>query len=123
MSNDFKSQLLSLQLNTPDIETLCTFFTSLGIAMQEFKVSKGSSYFAAETGSFQLKIFSIPQRQRSSTPDLSLRVQVNDIDEVMKKLKEIPGVGIIMDVEFLNEGKTALVSDPDGRLVEIYGLV
>jgi len=70
-------------------------------------------------GPFELKIFSIPQRQRSSTPDLSLRVQVTGIEDVMKKLKDMGQVGIIMDVEFLNEGKTALVSDPDGRLIEL----
>ena len=116
------TRLLSLQLNTPDIDLLCRFFSHIGVALEEKKVNKGSSYYCADLGSFQLKVFSIPQRQRSSTPDLSLRVQVTDIHQVMSKLKEMPEVQVVMDVEDLVEGKTALVSDPDGRLVELYGL-
>ena len=113
------AKLLSLQLNTPDLETLCQFFQCLGAQLKEVKVKKGSSYFMADMGPFDLKIFSIPQRQRSSTPDLSLRVQVQEIEKVVAELKKMSQVGIIMDVEFLNEGKTALVSDPDGRLIEL----
>lgn len=113
--------LKTLTLNTPNLNAMADFFSTLGFAVERQKVDKGSECCKIQAGATEITLMSIPQRQRSSTPDIALRIQVQKIDEVVKKLRDIASVQIIMDVEFLNEGKTAMVVDPDGRSIELLG--
>lgn len=95
------------------------FYNALGACLEAKQVKVGSASYRGAIGDLEIVLYGIPKKQPPTTPNLSLRFEVKDIDKVMTGLREIPETRIIMDVEMLPDGKKAIVLDPDGHSVEL----
>lgn len=111
----------TLTLNTSNLDSMGKLFAAMGFQLQQGKVDKGSDFLRGRIGFVELTLMSIPQMTRAESPGIGLRIQVQNIEKVLSTLRELEKIQIIMDVEYLHEGKTALVLDPDGRSIEICG--
>ena len=114
-----RAGLKTLTLNTPNLEAMVQFFSCLGFAMTRAMVEKGSQMYSGQVGEVRLRLLSIVQQQRSSTPDLSLCLEVERIEAVVENLRNIRGVQIVLDIEQIEGGRMAIVLDPDGRSIEL----
>ncbi len=95
------------------------FYRSLGAELKAKQVSKGGHSYQGNLGNLEITIYSIPRRETVAEPNFSMRLEVDEIDATMEKVRFCSGVRIVMDIEILPDGKKAIVLDPDGHSVEI----
>ncbi len=114
------SILKTITINTEKMQDMVSFFSALGVAMQVTNVKNGSVSYRGNMGDLEIGLFSIAKREKRLSPDLSLRIQVENISEVLIKLQQISGVEVLMSMQELPFGKMAVVLDPDGHSVELY---
>jgi len=115
------AQLKTITLNTVKMTEMINFYFALGINMEAAPVNKGSIAYKGKMGDLEISLLSILKKEKKLSPDISFRVQVSDIEDVMSQLLKIPGVEVLMDLQEMPEGKMAVVIDPDGHSVELSG--
>jgi|GEM_PF-2337749 len=111
--------LRSLALKSSDVLALRDFYAALGFVFQENRVAKGSVVWRGQVGPVELVLHSGSRRKEEATPETSFRIQVEDIAGKITALRKL-GIQIVLDLEFLDDGQTAVVLDPDGRSVELW---
>jgi len=116
-----KTGLITLTINTENLESMISFLNCLGVDFKAIPVKGGTVMHKGMLGHLEIALISIPKNDHVKTPDYSLRIQVDQIEEVVKKISKHPDVQILMDLHRLKDGNIAIVLDPDGRSVEIQG--
>ncbi len=112
-------KLLTLSFNSDQQPAMSAFFESLGAAMTKKQVRAGSEVYKGSLAGVELVIYGIAKKEKAPSPDFSLRIEVAKIEPIVEKLKSVPGVQVVMDIEMMPDGKKAIVLDPDGHSVEI----
>lgn len=113
-------KLITLTINTSDQHRLVSFYESLGLNFSPMKVTIGSEAYKSTLPGFEFVIFGIKKNDKiSSTPNMALRFHVSNLEEVMERVKEVPGAQVVFDAEAMVEGRMAILLDPDGHSVEI----
>ncbi len=113
-------KLITLTINTADQQRLVTFYEALGLSFAPMKVTIGSEAYKATLPGFEFVIFGIKKNGNiSATPNMALRFHVSNLDDVIAKVKEVPGCTVVFDPEAMVDGKMAILLDPDGHSVEI----
>ena len=107
-------QLKLIVLKTDDVESLRRFYAALGFQFVQEQHGNGPLHYSAVIGDGILEIYPLPA---GTAADSSTRLgfSVQDIASVLKTLGEsaVP--------KQTDWGLRAVVKDPDGRAVELYG--
>lgn len=114
-----ETHLSLLVLKTKQIPQLVAFYQALGIAFVEEKHGKGPVHFAAAMGEFVFEIYPLAVNQPDSVDSTRLGFRVANLEFVLSQLQE-RAVPILSPMRTTAWGLNAIVSDPDGRPVELY---
>ncbi len=109
----------TITLNTAKMPEMVEFFGALGIPMKAMPVNKGTVAYRGNFSEVEICLLSIPKKDRLATPDLSFRLQIENISDVMARLRKLPQVQILMELQELPFGKMAVVLDPEGHSIEL----
>lgn len=101
---------------------MVAFYNALGANLAAKKVSVGSESYRGQLQDVEIAIFGIPKGDRSATPNLAICLEVRDLEATLEKIRALPEAEILMDIELLPHGKTAVLKDPDGNSVELLEL-
>lgn len=115
-------RLSTLSLNTTNPEVLVAFYQAMGADLKPAQVKIGSQIYRGQLDNLEIEIYQIQKKSQTLTPDISIRFEVSDIATILERLKQLPQVQIMMDLEHMPDGQKAIVLDPDGRSVEIISL-
>lgn len=115
-------RLKTLSFNSGRQASLVAFYNALGANLVAKKVKAGSESYQGHLQDLEITIYSSSQKAAPATPSFSICFEVDNIGSVMQKLKGLADVQILMDIEQLPYGKTAIVKDPDGHSIEILEL-
>lgn len=104
---------------SPDIERACQFYSALGMAFTKEKHGNGPEHYAAASGAIVLEIYPADEAASSICNRLGFRVQ--GLDELLPMLTTLGGTTVAMPKDS-PWGRRAVMSDPDGRRVELTEL-
>jgi lactoylglutathione lyase len=114
-----ETQLSLLVLKTKEMLQLVAFYQALGIAFAEEKHGKGPTHFAAVMGEFVFEIYPLQGDQPDSVDSTRLGFRVANLELILNQLQE-RGVPILSPMRTTAWGQNAVVSDPDGRAVDLF---
>ncbi|SFD91796.1 VOC family protein [Flavobacterium phragmitis] len=107
-----------LVLRTNDQKRLVAFYSLLGLKFDYHKHGNSPMHYSAEIGSLVLEIYPLAKNQ--TEPDISVRLgfTIDNFEETLKFLSD-------NDISYsepiqANFGFLTVVSDPDGRKIELY---
>jgi predicted enzyme related to lactoylglutathione lyase len=114
------TRLNLLVLRTCQLEALKAFYATLGIEFVTERHGGGTSHYAGYVGSLLLELYPLPEG--STQPDATTRLGfvVPDVDAVLQTV-ESAGGNVVSRPQQTQWGLRAVVRDPDGRAVELYG--
>lgn len=113
-----RPNLKLIVLKTNEIERLCDFYTRLGFEFVEEQHGNGPRHFSTPVGDGILEIY--PQAEGASVDGTTrLGFGVSDVKEVVESVREVTEV--VSEPKQTQWGLRAVVRDPDGRAVELYG--
>ena len=106
---------------TARLHEVVNFYRALGVALEDEQHEKGPKHFACEIGTTHFAIFEgtvgeCCKRGQSGATQIGLAV--DDVDKAFRIAKG-SGAEIIWEPRDMPWGRAALVSDPDGRAVEL----
>jgi catechol 2,3-dioxygenase-like lactoylglutathione lyase family enzyme len=106
-------------IRTGDTKRLADFYSLLGLTFDYHKHGDSPFHYSANIWQTVLEIYPLAKSQ--SEPDRTLRLGfgIDDFDETVLKLKdlEVSFLSVPTQTEF---GINAIISDPDGRKIELY---
>ena len=108
-----------LVLRTSEMRRLADFYALLGLTSDYHKHGKSPYHYSAKIGSTILEIYPLAKNQTEADKNFRIGFSVDDFDKTIKLLKE-------NDIEFVSEpietdfGFMTVISDPDGRRIELY---
>lgn len=107
-----------LVLKTNDVSVVVSFYRSLGFAFTQEQHGKGPVHFSAPLGDGIIEIYPLPDGEAvDSTTRLGFAIA--NPDAVVDSVDSLGG-RIIKPGRDTPWGYVALVTDPDGRTVELY---
>ncbi len=112
------STLRSLVIATAQIKDVLRFYESLGLSFQIKKVSLGTEYFWTMANGLEIAFLEKASVPKEMQPQYMLSFRVKDIDVKFQQLVAGDFTGILDPTDF-EEGRKAILLDPDGRSVEI----
>lgn len=95
------------------------FYRALGAELVSKPVRKGGECFQGSLGSLEISIYNVEKKETPVTPNFLMRLEVEKIEPVMERVRQVENVQILMDVESLPDGKKAILLDPDGHSIEL----
>ncbi len=111
-------ELKLIVLKTTQPDALRGFYTQLGFQFVEEQHGKGPVHFSAALGDGVLEIYPLPDdAEADSTTRLGFAVE--GIEAIVERLAGTADV--ISKPKATEWGTRAVVRDPDGRSVELYG--
>lgn len=113
-------KLALLVLKTRQVDALRTFYSSLGIKLIEEQHGKGPIHFAGPIGDGVLEIYPLPEDGSVADGTTRLGFSVEGLGEIISELKA-RNTPIVSEPKVTQWGLRAVVRDPDGRSVELYG--
>ena len=112
-------EIKSLVIRTSDTQKLADFYDLLGITFACHRRGSSPAYYSATIGKAVLEIYPLANQQHEADKELRLGFGIEDFDRVIKTLKERQVAFSVEPVQTEN-GFMAVVSDPDGRCIEVY---
>jgi len=108
-----------LVLRTSGMQNLADFYSLLDLTFEYHKHGKSPYHYSAKIGFAILEIYPLAKNQTETDSNLRLGFSLNDFDKTIKLLKEnrIEFVSEPIETDF---GFMAVISDPDGRKIELY---
>jgi catechol 2,3-dioxygenase-like lactoylglutathione lyase family enzyme len=100
-----------------DIQRSVEFYTSLGLTFTRERHGNGPEHFASEIGALVFEIYPRAADGENSGP-ARIGFRVASVDEALASLN-LQGVRVLSAPHDSPWGRRAVVSDPDGRRVEI----
>lgn len=110
-----------LVLKTRQLQPLIEFYATLGMSFQEEKHGNGPTHYSCSMGKFVLEIYPLPKSVEVADQTTRLGFSVNNLDDIIKKLRD-NNFQIISEPANNEWGYSAIVKDPDGRVVELTGI-
>ncbi len=112
------ASLQSLVIATSQIKDVLRFYENLGLAFKTKKVSLGTEYYWTMANGLEIAFLEKPGMSPDPQPHYTLSFQVQDIDAKFQQFVSNKFIGILDPTDF-NDGRKAIVLDPDGRSVEM----
>jgi catechol-2,3-dioxygenase len=109
-----------LVLKTRQTERLRAFYQALGIEMAEERHGSGPLHYAGQVGNVVLEIYPLPDESSAADATTRLGFAVERLAEVVQALRD-SGAVVASGPQQTAWGLRAVVRDPDGRAVELYG--
>lgn len=107
-----------LVLRTNDQKRLVAFYSLLGLKFDYHKHGNSPMHYSAEIGSLVLEIYPLAKNQ--TEPDINMRLGFA-IDNFEGTLKLLTDNGMSYSEPLQTDfGFLIIVSDPDGRKIELY---
>jgi predicted enzyme related to lactoylglutathione lyase len=106
-------------IRTNDTQKLADFYTLLGLTFACHRRGSSPAHYAATIGKAALEIYPLAKHQHEADKNLRVGFKVENFDETIKILKEHQ-VDFSVEPRQTEYGIMAVISDPDGRCVEIY---
>ena len=110
----------SITINTAHLQDMLNFYQAIGFNFDVHKVKLGLEVHRAAYNGFEFSLCSMSKEVRTLVPALQLGFTVLNIDGVVAQLNKIPGAMSILDPTDLEDGRRAIVLDPDGHSVELF---
>jgi predicted enzyme related to lactoylglutathione lyase len=109
-----------LVVKTRQVDRARLFYQAFGIHLIEERHGGGPVHYAGQAGVTTIEVY--PWSEGGPAPDASVRLgfDVTDLDRVVESLRGL-GTPVIMEPRMTPWGYRAVVRDPDGRAVELYG--
>lgn len=106
-------------LRTGETKRLSDFYSLLGLTFDYHKHGNSPFHYSAAIGQTVLEIYPLAKGQNEPDKNLRLGFGINNFDETIQKLK---GMEVIFSLEPIQTefGFMTIVSDPDGRKIELY---
>lgn len=110
--------LRSLVIATSQIKDVLRFYENLGLTFKIKKVSLGTEYYWTLANGLEIGFLEKIGIQQDTQPHYMLSFRVKNIDDVFQQMVSHKFIGIMDPTDF-EEGRKAIIMDPDGRSVEI----
>lgn len=110
--------LRSLVMATSQIKDVLRFYETLGLEFKTKKVALGTEYYWTLANGLEIAFLEKPNVKLDAQPHYMLSFRVRDIDKIYQQFVSNRFIGI-MDPTNFDEGRKAIILDPDGRSVEI----
>jgi catechol 2,3-dioxygenase-like lactoylglutathione lyase family enzyme len=109
-----------LVVKTRHLDQARAFYQALGVHLAEERHGDGPAHYAGQMGLTTVEVY--PWPEDGPAPDASIRLgfAVTDIGRVVESLRGI-GTPVVTEPRATPWGYRAVVRDPDGRAVELYG--
>jgi len=106
-------------IRTNDTQRLADFYDLLGTTFACHRRGSSPAYYSATIGEAVLEIYPLAKPQREVDKDLRLGFGIENFDQVIKTLQEHQVVFAVEPVQTEN-GFMTVITDPDGREIELY---
>lgn len=110
--------LRSLVIATSQIKDVLRFYENLGLTFVTKKVSFGTEYYWTTSNGLEIAFLEKTDIKQDMQPHYMLSFRVKGVDEKFQQFVAKKFIGI-MDPTNFEEGRKAILMDPDGRSVEI----
>ncbi len=117
-----RPRLNLLVLKTHQLDRLLGFYAALGMAFSAEKHGDGPEHHAARLGDVVIELYPLPGDAGPADPTTRLGFAVPDVDAAVRSL-ETAGGTVVSRWQRTEWGLRAVVRDPDGRAVELSGLI
>ena len=107
-----------LVLKTQNLNAVCRFYRSPGLPLSEEQHGSGPLHFAARLGDTVFEIYPLSESQTTDTTT-RLGFSVADPNEAVSNVENVGG-RVVKEPFESAWGYMAIVTDPDGRTVELY---
>jgi lactoylglutathione lyase len=97
---------------------LAEFYGELGIRFENHRHGTGPLHYAADIDNLVFEIYPLPKDKEKADDTLRLGFTVDNLDEVMERLKS-SGRKIIKGQSVTEWGYTSIIEDFDGRKIEL----
>lgn len=114
------SKLVTVTFNTHQSTAMVQFYNALGTNLQVQRVDKGGEVYRGVLGNLEVVLHTIQTQNEKQTPRVSLRFELDGIDQIWARIQALPNVDVMMDLENMPSGKSFIVIDPDGHSIEIF---
>ena len=111
-------QINLLVVRTSNPKALSLFYERLGMVFQYHRHGNGPMHYSAEFGGLVFEIYPLLKSQQTADHSLRLGFDVDNLDELIFKLKEAQ-VEIIQQPIQTDWGYVAIIKDLDGRKIEL----
>ena len=106
-------------LRTGDIKKLAGFYGLFGLSLDYHKHGNSPFHYSALIGKTVLEIYPLSKGQSEADKNLRLGFELDNFEEIIKRLKENDAVST-SEPSQSEYGFMAIISDPDGRKIELY---
>ena len=108
-----------LVLRTGDTKKLADFYNLFGLSFEYHQHGNSPFHYSATLGQTVLEIYPLTKSQTEPDKNLRLGFGLDNFDETIQKLKAVE-VSFSLEPTQTDFGFMAIVSDPDGRKIELY---
>lgn len=112
-------KLRLLVIRTASMPALAAFYESLGIEFEYHRHDDSPMHYSGRAGETVIEIYPLAKGQEQPDKNLRIGFTITDFDAVMEKL-QATGVDFVSPPMQTAFGYCAVVTDPDGRKVELY---
>ena len=113
-------EIALIVVRTATIEKLVSFYTSLGLEFEYHKPGSTPFYYSAQVGKGVLEIHPLAKGQLQADSNLRLGFRINNFENIIDELKEAEVNFVMQPASTEDWGIMAIVTDPDGRKIELY---
>lgn len=115
------AQLVTITFNTRHTLRMVEFYRALGAQLRADTVNKGGAVHRGSLANIELVLHAIPKGPSDAgTPDISIRFDLVGIDEIFERIRALPDVDILMDLQSMPAGRVFIAVDPDGHSIEVF---
>lgn len=108
-----------LVLRTADTQQLADFYSQLGLVFDYHQHGNSPFHYSANIGPTVLEIYPLTKSQHEPDKTLRLGFSIHNFEETILALKQA-ATHFTLEPTQTEFGFMAIVSDPDGRKVELY---
>jgi lactoylglutathione lyase len=112
-------ELRLIVLRTPDMKRLAEFYSLIGLTFDYHKHGNSPFHYSATIGKTVLEIYPLTKNQSEADKNLRLGFEVDNFDEIIKKLLKNETV-FSLEPSQTEYGFMTIIEDPDGRKIELY---
>lgn len=112
------SSLRSLVIATSHMKDILRFYETLGLTFQTKKITIGTKYFWTMANGLEIGFIEKANVVLDQQPNYMLSFRVQGVDAKYQQFVSNNFIGILDPTDF-EDGRKAIILDPDGRSVEI----
>lgn len=112
-------KLVTVAFNTNHVQEMVAFYLAVGAKLEPKQVKGGSVSYQGSLGQMNLTIYGVSKGEGSASPNFSMKLEVENLSQIMNALADIQKIEIIMDQESLPEGRLSIIVDPEGHSIEL----